>query len=138
MVTTNNLEIGLDIPNRYSGKMLFDKIKEYAKNEGLTVTETCKKLEWHLQQFYLMNDPNRTVKASTITHVIEKLNVDPDWLLSEADPAYAKVMRKFPKEVLEWLVTDKGREVMMEAYGRYLYEKTQKSLQESAEAVYKA
>ena len=136
MSDTQDLESRL--PAVYTGKMYYNKIQQYSEESGVSIKEICEKLGWHQQQFYAMNNARRKVKVSTLIRTIERLGLDPEWLTTGIDPLHVEVIKKFPEDVLKWLITDEGREAIMEAYGRSLYKKTQQELNVTAKAVYEA
>ena len=127
------------LPKTFSGKMLYDKLQIWRETRSITLDDMCKTLGWHSQQLYAMNDEQRTVRASTIAHILEKLEIDPDWLLSDdKDYAYVQIFKKYPHKVLVWLASEKGKEEMMKAYGLHAMREAQSELAQAANVVYNA
>ena len=131
------------LPKCYSGKTLFNKLQEWREMQGITIAELCDRLGWHYQQFYALDDDNRKVRAKLLSHVMDKLSLDMDWLLATPDEdgstnAYVSVFKKYPPKILKWLASDEGKEAMLKAYGLYYLSKAKEELANDAAAVYEA
>lgn len=127
------------LPKSFSGKILFDRLQTYKELNNLTVEQLCKKLGWHYQQLYALNDSKRTVRAKLLTHVITKLGISPNWLLASGkEYSYVQVLKLYPPKVLEWLISEEGRTKMLEAYAVHSLKKEQERISNDAQVVYEA
>ena len=56
------------LPKKYPGPKLFSKLATYKNIQGMTIDELCKRLGWHYQQYYSLNNARRTVRRETLAH----------------------------------------------------------------------
>lgn len=130
------------LPKKYPGPKLFSKLATYKTIQGITIDELCKRLGWHYQQYYSLNNARRTVRRETLAHVIEALELQPEKFFDDSKTndagTIAAIFRQYPLDVLQWLVTERGREAMLKQYGLDHFSHAKEQLVSVVEQVYGA
>lgn len=102
----------------FPASVLYSWLEDYRIDHELRQWEISEKLGWK-SQFYGGLRRKKTVNIRTVLHVGEKLGVDPDdilFLVDGTERAIGEILRQYPKEVVRWMATDEGREVIVKAY----------------------
>lgn len=106
------------------GDYLFETIKNYSTEHGISLAEFCRKVGWKPQYMQSMKGSN--VYMKNIIRAANAMDIPVDTLLDKAN-VFDKDLQ-IPKKIMEWVHTKEGKEWVLKGYADFRKKRIEEQL----------